>query len=260
MNLYDFLIIYLACGAPLGVYYFLQNRKLPEFKRLRLKTVLIFLFWMPFACRVLRKSEFLQNAFNNLFGKASALDANTEKNIYALRKLLEKIYLESNLKLSIYEVREILDRYAGLTLECQFEHTNSQIARTENGIFNISRHKNARLAEICLERRNRKRLLFHQTEARRDFLSFLKELFDSAAEPETLKNAAIDFAAVLNDTEAQKAIEEIFDLSAQIGNAPNVKNAETEIWKSETQRPRLTTPPSARLKTLTATMNLRGKD
>lgn len=260
MNLYDFLIIYLACGAPLGVYYFLQNRKTPEFKRLWLKTVLNFLFWMPFAYRVLLKSEILHNAFNNLFGKASALDANTEKNIYALRKLLEKIYLESNLKLSIYEVREILDRYAGLTLECQFEHINSQIARTENEIFNIAKHKNARLAEICLERRNRKRLLFHQTEARRDFLSFLGGLFDSVAKIETLKSAAIDFATVLNDTEALKLIEEMFDAAAQIENAPNVKNAETEIWKSETHRPRLTTHASARLKTLTATMNLRGKD
>jgi hypothetical protein len=260
MNLYDFLIIYLSCGAPLGVYYFLQNRKTPKFERLRLKTVLNFLFWIPFAYRLLQKSKILQNAFNNIFGSSSVLDAAAEKNIYAIRKRLEKIYLESNLKLSIYEVREILDRYAGLTLECQFEHKFSQTARTKSGIFQITEHKNAELAAICLERRNRKRLLLHQTEARRDFLHLLSELFDSGSDLENLESTAIEFVTHLKDAEARAAIEKMFGFETQTENTPNVKHAETEIWTSETQKPLLTRPASARLKTLTAAMNLRAKD
>jgi hypothetical protein len=260
MNLYDFLIIYLACGAPLGVYYFLQNRKTPNFERLRLKTVLNFLFWIPFAYRLLQKSKILQGAFRNIFDHHSALDAEAEKNIYAIRKRLEKIYLESNLKLSIYEVREILDRYAGLTLECQFEHINSQTARTKSGIFQITGHKNAELAVICLERRNRKRLLLHQTEARRDFLHLLSELFDSGSELKSLESAAIEFVTLLKDAAARKTIEKMFDFRTQTEKAANVKNAETEIWKSETQKPLLTRPNSTRLKTLTAQMNLRAED
>jgi hypothetical protein len=260
MNLYDFLIIYLACGAPFGVYYFLLNRKTPKFKHLRLKSVLNFLVWIPFAYQLLRKSDILRRVFNKTFAQNPALDADAEKNIYAIRKRLEKIYLESRLKLSIYEAREIFERYAGLTLECQFEHINSQTAQTKNGIFEITGHKNAELAAICLNRRNRKRLLFHQTEARRDFLHLLSELFDYGSDLENLKTAAIEFATLLKDTEARASIEKIFGFETQIEKASNVKSAETEIWKAETQKPLLTRPISTRLKTLTAMMNLRGKD
>jgi hypothetical protein len=260
MNLYDFLIIYLACGAPLGVYYYLQHRKTPNFKRLRLKTLLNFLFWMPFAFRLWRESTASNNFFGNIFAGKFSSDAKFEKNIYSIQKQLERIYLESNLKLTIYEAREIFQRYAGLTLECQFEHRSSQIARTKNGIFQIAGHKNAALAVICLERRNRKRLDFHQTEARRDFLQLLVELSDSGSNAERLSKTAIEFVTTLDDRPAQSAIEKMFGLEAQTENAPSVKNAETEIWKSETQKPLLTNHVSTRLKTMTATMNLRGKD
>jgi hypothetical protein len=260
MNLYDFLIIYLACGAPLGVYYFLQNRKSPKTEQLWLKTLLNFIFWLPNAYRLLRQSEPLRNFFNNIFGGKNALDANIEKRIHPVQKRLEKIFLESKLKLSIYEVREILDRYVGLTLECQFEQTNSQTARTENEIFQISAHKNANLAEICLQRRNRKRLSFHQTEARRDFLNLLSQLSEFDSENEQLKMAASEFVTLLKDEQARDAIEKMFGRETQTAEAPSVKNAETAIWKSETQKPLLTKPISTRLKAMTAATSLRAKD
>ncbi|MGC2236969.1 MAG: hypothetical protein WA584_12460 [Pyrinomonadaceae bacterium] len=260
MNFYDFLIIYLACGAPLGVYYFLQNRKSPKTEQHWLKTLLHFIFWMPFAYRLLRQSTLFLSAFSNVFGGTNTLDAQIEKRIHLIQKRLEKMFLESGLKLSIYEVREILDRYVGLTLECQFEQANSQTARTANEIFHIAAHKNAALAEICLQRRNRKRLSFHQTEARRDFLNLISELFriDSMNEPDRL--AAIEFATLLNDEEARYVIEKMFERETQTVEAPNVKNTETAIWKSETQKPLLTKPISTRLKAMTAATSLRGKD
>lgn len=260
MNLFDFLIIYLACGAPLGVYYFLQNRKTPHFKRLRLKTSLTFIFWLPFAYRILLESKLRQIPFSKVFGRKPVLDANIEKNIHPIQKQLEKVFLESNLKLSIYEVREIFERYVGLTLTCQFEHKNSQTARTENEIFQIAKHKNAKLAAVCLHRRNRSRLVFHQTEARRDFLNLLSELFDSDSDREKLERSAIEFVTLLNDTEARDVIEKMFERETQTAESVRVKNTETAIWKSETQKPILTKPISTRLKALTATMNLRGKD
>ncbi|MEO6588731.1 MAG: hypothetical protein ABIP06_05335, partial [Pyrinomonadaceae bacterium] len=47
MNLFDAIIIYLACGAPFGVYYFVNHRLLNN--RVFFKTVLILLCWLPFA-------------------------------------------------------------------------------------------------------------------------------------------------------------------------------------------------------------------
>ncbi|HEY0426203.1 MAG TPA: hypothetical protein VGC76_00225 [Pyrinomonadaceae bacterium] len=260
MNLYDFLIIYLACGAPFGVYYFLQNRKMHEFEYLRLKSILNFLFWLPSAVRLLRKNGDLQNFFRNNFGGERSLDAKTEKNICLAQKRLEKIFLESRAKLSIYEFREIINRYVGLTVTSQFEHKTAQTARTKNDLFQISGHKNNSLAAVCLERRNRKRLLFHQRQARVDFLKVLAELFDSGSDRENLETAAIEFATLLNDAEALGALEKLFKREAQTGETANVKNAETEIWKTEARKPLLVTPNSTRLKALTAAMNLRAKD
>jgi hypothetical protein len=260
MNLYDFIIIYLACGAPLGVYYFLQHRKTSDFKHLRLKSLLNFLFWMPFAFRLLRRNAIFTSLYNKVFAGNAASDAEIEKNIRSLQKRLERIYLPSRLKISIYEFREILERYIGLTRSGQIENNFSQTARPESEIFRISGHKNSSLGAICLNRRNRKRLSFHQTEARRDFLALLDELFDSGSDSENLYRAAIEFVTALGDAEALDSIKRIFDLEPQSRHAASVKNAETEKWKAERQPPLITRPDSPRLKALAATMNLRGKD
>ena len=52
MNWNDLIIIYLACGAPFAVYYYLQNRNLNEKNYLYLKTLFRFLVWIPDAFRL----------------------------------------------------------------------------------------------------------------------------------------------------------------------------------------------------------------
>ena len=261
MNLYDFLIIYLACGAPLGVYYFLQNRKTPKFENLWLKTFINFIFWPPFAYRILRENKISQNFLNRVFGNKSSLDADAEKNIYEAQRRLEQIFFESRPKISLYEFRENVERYAGLTLAGQFENKKNQTERAEFEIFRIAGNKNAKIAAACLERRNRERLSFHQTQARHDFLNVLAKLSDFQSDGfEKLKAAATRFATLLNDAEAQTAIEKMFDGQTQTENVSSVKNAETELWKSETRKPLLTRPISARLKAMSATTGLRSKD
>ena len=242
MNVYDFLIIYFACGAPVGVYYFLQNRHKTERQKLLLKTFLVFAVWMPFVWKHFR------DRFNNNFDGGLFSDAKLAEKIQVARARLEKSLAETNPNLSIYEIREIFDRYVNLTHSSQIDDADHQYASEAEELFKIAGHRNAKLAAICLERRNRKELIFHQTLARLDFLDLL-------AGKEKLSATAIEFVSLLNDTQAKDAIEKM-----QTVEEPFVKDAEKQLWNSETHKPAFTKTISTRLKALTATTSLREKD
>ncbi len=252
MNIYDWLIIYLACGAPFAVYYFLQNRRVANSNSLWLKTVLVFSFWLPFAMRLLFENRTLRN----IFDKQTDSDSTRDKQLAPLRKNLETAIIsiiphkrENILAPTIFEVREILERYTGLTLALQ---TEPDFSRTDNEFYKISNHKNARLAEICSARRNRQRLFFHQTEARRDFLNLI-----GIANDKKLFRQTVQFAKLLKDSEAQIALEKL----AQTTTPESVKTTENDLWKSATHKPQpINQTASARLNLSPATMNLQSKD
>lgn len=263
MNLFDALIIYLACGAPIGVYYFLQNRRIINSNFLWLKTSVVFLFWIPFAFQVLSKNNLLEKLFKITFDKQIASDSKTDNKIALLRKTLETTIIEyipqnsQNIpKLSLFEVREIFDRYIGLTAACQIERKFSRYEGIENEFFQISKHKNADLATICFDRRNRKRLFFHQTQARRDFLNLVGILNSP-----DFYYRVIEFVKILEDFESIKILEKLTAQTVQIEKTKSVKNTEKEIWKSETRKPlHINQTTSANMKLNLTTMNLRGKD
>src|SRR5688572_11288031 len=118
MNLRDLLIIYLACGAPFGVYYFLQNRNRIETKFLWLKSLLRFVVWIPFAFRMIARNSFLTKLYNDSFDKLTETDLKTELEIEEIKKSLERmVSAAAALPFSIYEFREAFDRYVGLSAE-----------------------------------------------------------------------------------------------------------------------------------------------
>lgn len=249
MNFYDLLIIYLACGAPLGVYYYLQNRRAGNIELLGLKTLVNFLFWIPFAFQILSENI----SFKSIFDFGEKTDSDIERKIAPLRKELETAIAANIPQLSIFEVREILERYTGLTIACQSERN---LVHSEIELYNVTSHKNPRLASICSARRNRERLFFHQTEARKDFLNLAQE-----SENKNLLQQTIEFAILLKDSEAQNALEKMFAADGQIENSESVKDTELDLWKSEKRKPlHINQTASARLKISPTTMNLRSKD
>ena len=261
MNLRDLLIIYLACGAPFGVYYFLQNRNHLETNILWLKSLLRFVFWIPFAIQMVARKSLFANLYTNRFDKISNSDAKKEIEIEEIKKCFENVFGEKNLSLSIYEFREIFDRYVGLSLEIQSE--NEELSPSETEIFRISNHTNKNLAEICLHRRNRIRLSFHQKLARRDFFEILDKFVGQKNEPQNLLDKVSKLAALLSDFEAQKTIENISKESLQTEEKQHVRNLENELWNSETQKPLTEHKISTNLQVLTAAAtatNLSNKD
>lgn len=259
MNLRDLLIIYLACGAPFGVYYFLQNRNRTETKILWLKSLLRFVVWIPFAFRMVARTSFLTNLYNNGFAKSSESDLKTEMEIEEIKKTFERNLSEAAPGLSIYEFREAFDRYAGLSIEVK--NDNRDISPAEAELFRITNHSNKKLAEICLNRRNRKRLSFHQKIARRDFFELCKKLFDNSAEPQTLIAKADRLSVLLDDFEARRLFENLSHETLQFQENQNVINPEKEIWNSEKHKPPTDTKISTNLQALTAAAaNLSNKD
>lgn len=250
MNLTDYLIIYLACGAPFGVYYFLQNRTKSVSSKLWLNTLITFAFWIPLAVRLLRENRILNNSVN--------AEAIQETRLNLIQKQLEKCLQESSLKISIYEFRETIDRYIGLTLANQ--NNGEKISVTEKEIFRISENENVELAAICLYRRNQKRLSFHQTGARQDFLHIINKLSQFSERKEIIGNLAVEFVKILNDLEARNELEKMFMETSQTDKYFAVKQLEKDLWNKEIHKPLPTNPISTRFQTMTATTNLRSKD
>jgi predicted nucleotidyltransferase len=258
MNLIDLFIIYLACGAPFGVYYFLQNRSYPNSSLFWFKTLFNFFFWMPFAFQLLRRYKNIKTFSISRFAKTSAADSMQAEHFRSIQKQIEKILLKSNLQISIYELREILERYVGLTLAEQNNGETS--AEEEKEIFRVVQMKNIELGSICLRRRNRKRLSLHQTEARKDFLYLINQLNEFEAEKDNLRQSAIEFVQILKDLEAEKELERMFTVSPQIDNRQNVQKLEKDLWKPEIHRPLPARQISSHFQAMKATLNSRRKD
>ena len=258
MNLRDLLIIYLACGAPFGVYYFLQNRNAQETKLLFFKSLLRFVLWIPFAFQMVARTSFLTNLYNFNFASSAEADAKKEREIEEIRKFFENILDRRKFSLSIYEFREIFERYVGLSLEALTSHGGISPAETE--IFRITNHSNKKLAEVCLNRRNRKRLSFHQKLARRDFFEILNQFVEKAENRQQLFRAVAKLADLLNDVEARTTIDQLFSESLQTEAPQNVKTTGDETWTTEQHKPLTDNKISANLQVLTATANLSNKD
>lgn len=255
MNFTDFLIIYLACGAPFAVYYFLRNREIRALNRLWLETFLIFIFWIPSAFSLLRNKKTYRAKFS--FANPFSVESLYQK-LSLIQKQLEEILKQSNFNISVFEFREIIERYVGLTLAKQSYDQRETFAEKE--FYRVCESENAELAAVCLHRRNRKRLFFHQTLAGRDFYTFIVKLSDIDSQRKKLGVLSIEFVTLLNDLDILAGLEEVFGETSQSEEDNAVPLLERDLWNTETQKPSSNSLISTRPQILTATTNSRGKD
>ncbi len=209
MSLIDFTILYFACGSPFAVYYFLQNRNF-------LKAAIIWMLWIPYSFRLFHAKVTSKLSFDKNFAADSEIEI--------IQKEIEQIVFENDIKLSLFEFREVFERYVGLTLS----NKQNQIGENETEIFRVAKHENVKLGAICLHRRNQFKLKYHQTLARRDFLKVINE-FNS----KKLKLVSLKLFRILEDNEAEKTL--------------NINKSELEIWN--TNQPNFTKKPTLTLQT-----------
>jgi hypothetical protein len=211
MSLIDFTILYFACGSPFAVYYFLQNRNL-------LKAAIIWMLWIPYSIRLFHAKV----TSRLIFDKKSASDSEIE----VIQKEIEQIMFENVTKFSLFEFREVFERYVGLTLSNK--QKNDQIGENETEVFRVAKRENVKLGAICLHRRNQFKLKYHQTLARRDFLKAINEL-----NSKKLKLFSLKLFRILEDNEAEKTL--------------NINKPELELWN--TNQPKFMRKPALTLQT-----------
>jgi hypothetical protein len=255
MNSFDFLIIYLTCGAPLGVFYFLQNREEQNRTLVWFKTFSTFIFWLPFGFYLL-KNKTNKKSFN--YKKIFSESEKIRTKISTFQKQLEEILQKSDLQISIFELREVIDRYVGLTLakDCG----KAKTTETEKEIFRIAKSEKAEIGAICLNRRNLKRLTFHQTQARQDFFQVINQLLKFASDEEEFAESAAGFFQLLKDNEAHCAFGKTL-----LDNSRNKRNfvtdpSENYLWNTEIHKSLLAKSPTPQMQIITAKATLSSKD
>lgn len=234
MNFTDIIIIYLALGSPFGVYHYLQNRSV-------LKAFIVALLWIPFSLRLLQSKitkSLITNEFDVKFNSVSDVKRN-----------LEQILHKDNSQLSIFEIREVLERYIGLTIS--ENQKTDEIGENETEIFRIAETENVKLGGICLHRRNQSKLFYHQTLAQKDFLKLISDAENLNLQSK-IYDSAIQLTKILDDSETQKNIENLNRLTQKIA-VESVQITEQDVWKP---KPQITKQQvfqtSTNLKTLTA--------
>lgn len=240
MKISELIIIYLACGAPLGVYFFLQHRRKKEFRTIVLKSFLTVIVWIPYAVRLLH-SHLTKKLINKDFEEFAAADARRRQELEKIQNDIWQFAFKEKVQISIFEFREIFERYSGLTLAAQ----ENEAGMYETEIFSVANHPNKNLAAKCLQRRNRSRLEFHQTLASKDFLKLLSRLVTKNSEK--LRISALEFVRILNDAETLRAVEKLFAGSVQTESRIAVKETEKEVWNTNRHKPLPAQPISANL-------------
>ena len=255
MSLSDLLIIYLAFGAPFGVYFFLSHRRRKN--RLFLKSIFISAFWFPFAFRLLHRN-ITKGLINKLFDKNSFSDADFEIEIEQTKKDLEKVFIKCGLQISLFDFREMVERYIGLTLVSL--NDDALPSEREIKIYEISGHSKKKLAAKCLQRRNRKLLSYHQNLARRDFIQFVSSAAKERQSSESVENLTLKLARLLDDGDAEKSLTHIFAGHLQSRETVNVSKPEKDLWKTEQQKPQTAKAIQISIQPPTAKLNLPIKD
>lgn len=242
MNLIDFLVIYLAVGAPFAVSYFLRNRRRSEKSfAFWLKIFAVFVFWLPFAVFSLYNSKNFFRFFKPNYIK-NLLTNDSSRELSQIQKQIENILLKSGLPVSTFDYRETVERYVGLTTACEVSVSNN----FESEIFYIAKTDNSKLGSICLQRRNRIKLVRHQSGARLDFLRIVERILESSSDAKLLQEASFKLAKILKDETAQEELEKMFSQKLQTEKLSSVKPTENELWKPQEHKPLRTETISTR--------------
>ena len=186
--LINLIIIYFACGSPIGIYRIARATQL----RSPLQAAAVgvyFILWPIFAPAILRRSLFSD-------------EEKVEHAISAIRGAIEDIAFADRPTISVFEFREIFSRYTGLTLSLR----RGRKAQFPTELFTAAGHENLELASVCLDRVNRRRLAFHQERARNEFVDLMVAISRSGPRGTEIVALGFQIAKLLEDKETTRLI------------------------------------------------------
>ena len=204
MPISEILIVYLALGAPLAVYRFLETRRVSGHRRM-LISLATFFFWIPFAIQL--SARRLTNASN---GTGFVSPASKKTSSRLTRKRLEAVrtaMMEAGCRLSVHDLREIIERYAGLS-EVSANSIGPDGGEKAVSFFEAA-GRSHKLASICFTRREQNRVRRHLDDARQSFLNLFDKLPGPASSRVRAIRRATELALVVEDMEAVERLGEM---------------------------------------------------
>jgi hypothetical protein len=185
MKLLDLLVIYFAIGAPFGVYQITAVRSSLT-AHATLGIILRICFWPVFAAQTLIE----------WFSKDQhSSESNLDRQIDRIRAEIESLVFGNDSISSIFDFREVLYRYAGLS-----EAANTGVLPdAANEIFEFGNNGDKDVASACLARKNQRKLSFHQSLARNEFVDMIAEFASTGSHRERVLCLAVELANGVND-------------------------------------------------------------
>lgn len=195
MSLTDLIICYLSLAAPFGVFRYLYGwRGLGRRKTLR--SVGHGALWPIFLASALVEriatGEPLRKPKNS-----DVADAYRHVGVDDLQRELEILTLSSANGLSLFEVRDALERYAALTRAVM--SASSPDSSLGKELFQIGGIGHRDTASICLSRKNLSKLRHHQEKARADVLALLQICAPVYRKDQAVRTAQTLFAELGDD-------------------------------------------------------------
>ncbi len=185
MSWSDLAIIYLACGAPVGVHFITRREKIPV-----PRAAASFIFWPVFVVLILTgcltREEISSSAAEQI------------------RCEIEQLAFHEGSSVALFEFRDVFSRYEGLSEIVRLADNNALDRNAE--LFAAMDRKSASLATRCAARRNNSRLIFHQERARQEFVELIAEI---AAADDRVIELALRLADQVGDHDARRAISQI---------------------------------------------------
>jgi hypothetical protein len=195
MTIVDIIILYFAIGLPFGVHFFLKNRFA---NLLWLKATVATLLWIPYSILLLHQ-RVTKVLINSDFDHKFLLVSKYQKNI-------ELLLLKNKKDSSLFDFREVAERYIALTLN--LSEQNQTIGENKREFFRMANTKNIELSAICLNRINATKLKNHQSNSRKDFLNFLKTISSKQSDREEIGINANLIAESLGDNDLVSLLAE----------------------------------------------------
>jgi len=192
MHIAELIIIYIAYGAPFGIYDLSCSRKRPTAGELHLIAAK-FIFWPVLVASWL---------WRWLLRGRRPVPGQLENEIELLREQLEKIAFGDRSATAILGFREVYARYTGLTLyllsgvDGQYLHP----------IFEFRGDPETKAAAACLYRRDREMVALHQWRVRTEFLQLIGQLSAGLPDRDGFILGAAEVAVLLQDPECANGL------------------------------------------------------
>ena len=231
MHWSDLLIIYLSCGAPFGVYFFLKgpvkSHKAKSVKHL-LKSAAAGLLWIGYAYLLWRKNIAKRLTKQESFSPNPEISLLEQQTSMLQEQILQSFVdfnAETGSKLNFFAFRDIMERYIGLTLALKADETIA--GESDFEVFRIAGRKKKELpvAGKCLARKISMRLKSHQCNAREDFLKYIAKLTRQSVQTngngQTQNNSLLkDLILELFELTDVKTLQQVEHIFSARENAP----------------------------------------